>query len=315
LKSHSSKDGSKASTSPGKARWRRARPSKFQSAPGAANSNSAAVQSAPKDGAATPAEGRAAGRRSAAKKPILKTLDRAISKAGIASRTEAQRWIAQGRVKVNGKTTKDAEHWVDLKRDRILLDGRPVEAQEKVYLLLYKPKGYLTTRTDPDGRPTIYDLLNGVKQWVFPVGRLDQDTSGLLILTNDSGLAEHLTNPDYHVPKTYLVKAAHVLTDEQLESMRQGVELKDGPTRPAEVRRLRDSGQRTFFEITITEGRNRQVRRMVEEAGSKVLKLVRVSIGPLRIGPLQIGHVRHIDPAELRALRHSGRRQGGAGAG
>lgn len=257
----------------------------------------------------------AANRREDAKKPILKTLDRAISKAGIASRTEAQRWIAQGRVKVNGQTVKDAEQWVDLKRDRIQLDGRPIEAREKVYLLLYKPKGYLTTRTDPDGRPTIYDLLKGVKQWVFPVGRLDQDTSGLLIVTNDSGLAEHLTNPDYHVPKTYLVKAAHLLSDEQLESMRQGIELKDGPTRPAEVKRLRDSGQRTFFEITITEGRNRQVRRMVEEAGSKVLKLVRISIGPLRIGALQIGHVRHLDPAELRALRHAGRNFGAAVTG
>lgn len=242
------------------------------------------------------------------KKTVLKTLDRAISKAGIGSRTEAQRWIAQGRVNVNGKMVKDAEQWVDLKKDRILLDGKPIEARDKIYLLLYKPKGYLTTRTDPDGRPTIYDLLQGMKEWVFPVGRLDQDTSGLLILTNDSEMAEHLTNPDYHVPKTYLVKASHVLSDEQLEAMRQGVELKDGPTRPANVTRLRDSGQRTFFEITITEGRNRQVRRMVEEAGSKVLKLVRVSIGPIRIGGLQIGHFRELEPGELKALRRAGRK-------
>lgn len=247
-------------------------------------------------------------------KTVLKTLDRAISKAGIGSRTEAQRWIVQGRVNVNGKTVKDAEQWVDLKKDRILLDGKPIEARDKIHLLLYKPKGYLTTRTDPDGRPTIYDLLQGMKDWVFPVGRLDQDTSGLLILTNDSELAEHLTNPDYHVPKTYMVKAAHVLSDEQLEAMRHGVELKDGPTRPADVTRLRDSGQRTFFEITITEGRNRQVRRMVEEAGSKVLKLVRVAIGPLRIGGLQIGHFRPLEAGELKALRRAGRRPGTAAA-
>lgn len=209
---------------------------------------------------------------------------------------------------VNGKTVKDAEQWVDLKKDRILLDGKPIEARDKIYLLLYKPKGYLTTRTDPDGRPTIYDLLQGMKEWVFPVGRLDQDTSGLLILTNDSELAERLTNPDYHVPKTYMVKAAHLLSDEQLGAMRQGVELKDGPTRPADVTRLRDSGQRTFFEITITEGRNRQVRRMVEEAGSKVLKLVRVSIGGIRIGSLQIGHFRPLEVGELKALRRAGRK-------
>jgi pseudouridine synthase len=246
---------------------------------------------------------------------VLKTLDRAISKAGIGSRTEAQRWIAQGRVRLNGKTVKDPEQWVDLKKDRIEFDGKPLESKEKIYLLLYKPKGYLTTRTDPDGRQTIYDLLKGMKEWVFPVGRLDQDTSGLLILTNDSELAEQLTNPDYHVPKTYMVKAAHVLTDQQLEAMRKGQELKDGPTRPAEVKRLRDAGQRTFFEITLTEGRNRQVRRMVEEAGSKVLKLVRVSIGTIRIGSLQIGHVRPLEAAELKALRRAGRSRANSGEG
>jgi 23S rRNA pseudouridine2605 synthase len=206
---------------------------------------------------------------------------------------------------VNGKPVKDAEQWVDLKKDKILLDGKPLEPKEKLYFLLYKPKGYLTTRTDPDGRPTIYDLLKGLREWVFPVGRLDQDTSGLLLMTNDSDLAEYLTNPDYHVPKTYMVKAAHLLTDEQLDRFREGIVLKDGPTRPAEVKRLRDSGQRTFFEITITEGRNRQVRRMVEEAGSKVLKLVRVSIGPLRIGGLQIGNFRPLEMGELRALRRA----------
>lgn len=293
---------------PGKARWRKADPARINRSPGKQSSAAgSARQSQPGNSPSPRSEGQTAGRRDGAKKSTLKTLDRAISKAGVASRTEAQRWIAQGRVKVNGKTVKDAEQWVDLKRDRIHLDGKPVEEKEKIYLLLYKPKGYLTTRTDPGGRPTIYDLLKGMKQWVFPVGRLDQDTSGLLILTNDSDLAEHLTNPDYHVPKTYLVKTAHLLTDEQLESMRRGLDLKDGPTRPAEVKRLRDSAQRTFFEITITEGRNRQVRRMVEQAGSKVLKLVRVSIGPLRIGSLQIGHVRPIEAAELRALRHAGR--------
>jgi len=250
-----------------------------------------------------------------ASKPVLKTLDRAISKAGIASRTLAQRWIAQGRVKVNGKPVKDAEQWVDLKKDKILLDGKPLEPKEKLYFLLYKPKGYLTTRTDPDGRPTIYDLLKGLREWVFPVGRLDQDTSGLLLMTNDSELAEYLTNPDYHVPKTYMVKAAHLLTDEQLDRFREGIVLKDGPTRPAEVKRLRDSGQRTFFEITITEGRNRQVRRMVEEAGSKVLKLVRVSIGPLRIGGLQIGNFRPLEMGELRALRRAVQAPDRSGAG
>jgi len=218
-----------------------------------------------------------------------KTLDRVISKAGIASRTEAAALVARGRVKVNGKIIRDAEHWIDIDRDRVLLDGKPLREKERVHLLLYKPKGYLTTNRDPEGRPTVYSLLNGVEGYVFPVGRLDQDTSGLLIMTNDSDLAERLTNPDYKAAKTYLVKTATLLTDEQLETLRQGVELKDGPTRPANVVRIRDSSLRTFLEITITEGRNRQVRRMVEAIGSKVLKLVRTSIGPLRIGDLPIG--------------------------
>lgn len=247
-------------------------------------------------------------RKKAPKEPRLKTLDRVLSKAGIASRTEAAEWIKRGRMKVNGKTVRDPEAWVDLDRDRILLDGKPIRAQHKLHLLLYKPKGYLTTYKDPDGRPTVYDLLASVDQWVFPVGRLDQDTSGLLLLTNDSELAEHVTNPERHVSKTYLVKASAVLSDEQLDQMRNGLELKDGPTRPAHVRRIRDSATRTFFEITITEGRNRQVRRMVEALDCKVLKLVRVAIGPLRIGDLQIGHWRTLRPEEVELLKRAGLR-------
>lgn len=246
------------------------------------------------------------------KQTTLKTLDRVLSKAGICSRTEAKEWIVRGRVKVNGKPVKDPEHWVALDRDQVLLDGRPLQAQKKLHLLLYKPKGYLTTYKDPDGRPTVYSLMSGIDHWVFPVGRLDQDTSGLLILTNDTDFAEYITNPDHHVPKTYLVKASTLLTDEQLDLMRNGLELKDGPTRPARVRRVRDSETRTFFEITITEGRNRQVRRMVEALDSKVLKLVRVAIGPIRIMDLNIGHWRHLTQDEIRNLRKAGASPAGA---
>jgi pseudouridine synthase len=238
---------------------------------------------------------------------VLKTLDRLLSKAGLCSRTEAAEWITRGRVKVNAKPVKDPEHWVDPERDAILVDGRPLCSKEKIYLLLYKPKGFITTYKDPDGRPTVYDLIQNVGQWVFPVGRLDQDTSGLLIMTNDTDLAERLTNPEYHVPKTYLVKASAQLSDEQLERLRTGLELKDGPTRPADVTRIRDTAAKTFFEITITEGRNRQVRRMVEALDAHVSKLVRVSIGALRIGTLQIGHWRAMTQDEVRALRHAAR--------
>jgi pseudouridine synthase len=232
----------------------------------------------------------------ATKRPI-KTLERVLSKAGIGSRTEARKWIAGGRVRVNGRVVRDPDHWIDLQRDRVAFDGKPIGKTERVYLLFYKPKGYLTTLRDPQGRPTIYDLLPN-KQYLFPVGRLDLETSGLLILTNDTAFAERLTNPDYKVPKTYLVKASKPMTDDDLDALRRGVELRDGLTRPAIVHRLTANK----FEITITEGRNRQVRRMVEHLEAKVLKLVRVAIGAIRIGELRIGAARELTTQEVRSL-------------
>src|SRR6202162_3584115 len=189
------------------------------------------------------------------RKRPLKTLERVISKAGLGSRTEARRWIAAGRVCVNGRKIQTPDYWVDFARDRVTLDDKPVHASKKIYLLLYKPKGYLTAYKDPEGRPTVYDLMTAIDQWVFPVGRLDLDSSGLLILTNDSQFAERLTNPEYKVPKTYQVKASTLLSDEQLDHLQRGVTLTDGPTRPALVKRLRDSAKYTVLEITITEGR------------------------------------------------------------
>src|SRR5262245_9343404 len=190
-----------------------------------------------------------------------------------------------------------------MQRDRVRFDGKPLEARERVYLLLYKPTGYLTTYKDPDGRPTVYDLIADVGTFLSPVGRLDLDTSGLLLMTNDNRFAEHVTNPKSHVPKTYLVKASQLLTDEQLRQLRDGLELSDGPTRPAMVTRIRDSAKYTHFEITLTEGRNRQVRRMVDAIGARVLKLVRVKVGRIAIGRLPIGKWRLLTPAEVAALR------------
>ncbi len=232
----------------------------------------------------------------------LKTLERVISKAGLGSRTQARSWIHARRVKVNGKVVENPDHWIDFQRDRVEFDGMPLESKEKRYILLNKPTGYITTFKDPDGRPTVYDLIADVGTFVSPVGRLDLDTSGLLILTNDTQFAERMTNPEHHVPKTYLVKAVGPLPEESLGRLRTGVELSDGPTRPAKVVRVRDSEKYTHLEITITEGRNRQVRRMLEAVESKVLKLVRVRIGGLGIGGLGIGKWRDLEAGELKGL-------------
>ena len=233
----------------------------------------------------------------------LKTLERVLSKAGAGSRVDARGWIRAGRVRVNGQVVRDPDSWIDMGRDRVRLDGKPLHARERVYLLLYKPTGYLTTYRDPQNRPTVYDLIAGLGTFVSPVGRLDLDTSGLLLMTNDNQLAERVTNPASHVPKTYLVKASMRLTDEQLQQLRDGVDLADGPTRPARVRRVRDSEKYTHLEITLTEGRNRQVRRMIEALGATVLKLVRVKIGSISIGTLPIGKWRTLTAAEVQALR------------
>src|SRR5580698_4875915 len=198
----------------------------------------------------------------------LKTLERVFSKRGMGSRTDARSWIGAGKVRVNGKIVKNPDHWVDLERDRITLDGKPLQDAAKLYILLYKPKGYLTSYGDPEGRPTVYDLIRDAGVWLSPVGRLDLDTSGLLIMTNDTAFAERVTNPEHKVAKTYRVKASPPVSDEQLEQLSRGVQLDDGPTRPAEVQRVRDSGEDSLLDLTITEGRNRQVRRMLESVGS-----------------------------------------------
>lgn len=236
-----------------------------------------------------------------------RTLDRLLSKSGVGSRTEAQALVRAGRVKVNGRVVRDPEAWADPAKDRVTFDGRPLEAPEPVYLALYKPKGVVTTARDPQGRRTVFDLLPERDRHLFSVGRLDLDSSGLLLLTNDSQFAEKLMNPGFHVPKTYQVKASGHLDDGQLERLRLGLELDDGPTRPARVERLREPGGRTVFRITITEGRNRQVRRMVEAVGGKVLELVRVAIGPLRLGELTPGRFRALQTSEVRALLASAR--------
>ena len=231
-----------------------------------------------------------------------KTLDRAISRAGAMSRKQAQDAIAAGRVRVNGLRVYTADEWVDLARDAITIDGARLHEEKRVYLALHKPVGYVTTREDEHGRQTIYELLTDVPVWTAPVGRLDRETSGLLLFTNNSDFAEHVTNPQSHLPKTYVCTARGALSDEQLESLRRGVELDDGLTRPARVKRLDDDRGNSRIELAIDEGRNRQVRRMLEAVGGRVLELQRTAIGAVKLGALASGAHRKLTYQEVRSL-------------
>ncbi|MHB0968464.1 MAG: pseudouridine synthase [Thermoanaerobaculia bacterium] len=229
----------------------------------------------------------------------LKTLERVISKAGAGSRRDARAWASAGRVRVNGQVVRDPDRWVDVERDVVSLDGNVLHAVPSAYLLLNKPAGYLVTRHDPEKRPTIYDLLPESAATLLYAGRLDMETSGLLILTDDAKFAERLTNPVHDVPKTYRVTPSSPLDDVRLAKLRDGIVLNDGLTRPAIVSRVPASDS---FDLTITEGRNRQVRRMVEALGAKVVALDRIAIGAIVIGDLPRGEARQLTSGEIASL-------------
>ena len=233
------------------------------------------------------------------------SLARALSKFGVCSRREAERWIEDGRVAVAGTVVRSPARRIDPRRDVVTVDGGRVgDDTERAAIALHKPLGYITSRTDPGGRLTVYALLDGLDRWVFPVGRLDKDTSGLLILTNDHRLGHRLTDPGHHVPKTYHARVRGVPGEEALRALAEGVPLGDGTvSRPADVRSLgsgRDGG--CWLEIVLTEGKNRQVRRMCAAVGHDVVELVRVAIGALTLGDLAPGEWRTLDAAGLAAL-------------
>ena len=232
------------------------------------------------------------------------TLDRAFSKSGTLSRTDAAKKIRGGCVRVNGAVVRSPETWVSLTRDRITWDGEGLKQRKKIYLMFYKPRGVVTTHRDPDNRRTVYDLLEGLEDWVFPVGRLDKDTSGLLLMTNDTEFSESLTNPLAKIPKTYQVKVNFRPSQEQVKLLEGGMILKNGDrTLPARVRVIRETEKCAHLDITIVEGKNRQVRRMIESLDGRVLKLVRKRIGNLSLGNLQVGCYRFMDRKDLMLLR------------
>ena len=227
-----------------------------------------------------------------------------IAAAGITSRRAAEKLILEGRVRVNGKVVTEMGIKADPDQDHIKVDGKLINPQQpQTYVMLNKPAGYVTTMADPEGRPKVSDLLKGIRTRVYPVGRLDYDTEGLLLLTNDGDFAHRVTHPSHELPKTYVAKIKGVLDDRHVEMLEKGVFLQDGRTAPARVRRLRKEEANSWVEITIHEGRKRQVRRMIDYTGHSVIKLKRTRVGNLDLGDLPAGTYRHLMPEEVNALR------------
>ena len=236
-------------------------------------------------------------------KGAAERLQKIIAAAGLASRREAEKWIEAGRVTVNGHPASLGDT-ADLARDEVAVDGKPLaQPDRRTYILLNKPAKYLTSLRDPQGRPLVTDLVREVGARLFPVGRLDFMTEGLLILTNDGDFAQRLAHPRHEVDKTYLVRVRGALTAAAQKRLQEGVDLEDGRTAPARVERVRQSGSHTWFEITIHEGRNRQVRRMCEAVGHPVSRLKRVRLAFLDLKDIPPGQFRHLTPAEVSRLK------------
>ncbi|TPJ56905.1 pseudouridine synthase [Mesorhizobium sp. B2-7-1] len=231
------------------------------------------------------------------------SLARALSKLGFCSRTQAENLVAEGRVQVGGKTVRDALLRIDPDHDRITVDGERVVAERKVYLMLNKPRGLVTTRDDPEGRGTVYDCLEGLDlPFVSPVGRLDKASEGLLLMSNDTRWANGLLDPASHVAKTYHVQIAPAPDEEMLERVRQGTIVDGELLTASSITPLRSGGRTAWLEIVLDEGRNRQIRRLLGAFDIEVLRLIRVAIGDLKLGELAKGTARHLTAEELAML-------------
>lgn len=231
-------------------------------------------------------------------------LQKLIASTGLSSRRKAETLIATGRVTVNGKVVTELGTKVDPDRDHVKVDGKHLTAaQPFVYLMLNKPKNVMSTLDDPGGRTTVKEFLRGVSVRVFPVGRLDFDSEGLMLMTNNGDLAQALLHPRYHVPKTYLIKVKGILTDEEIARLERGIRLDNEITGPAFVKKVKKAEQNSWLELTIREGRKHQVKRMLEAVGHPVIKLVRIRMGPLSLGELPAGEFRFLSDREANALR------------
>ena len=235
---------------------------------------------------------------------MLERIQKIMAQGGIASRREAERLILDGRVTLNGKVVVELGTKADTDNDYIKVNGKLITRPEpKTYVMLFKPRGYVTTSKDPEGRPTVMELLEKVKVRVFPVGRLDYDTEGLILCTNDGDLAHRLQHPSHEIPKTYLVKVDGVPTQEGVLKLRNGVKLRDGMTAPARVKIIKKAEANSWLEIIIHEGRNRQIKRMFEAIGHSVIKLKREGLAFLTLGDLKPSEFRHLTSEEIKKLK------------
>ena len=232
-------------------------------------------------------------------------LQKILSQAGVASRRHSEQLMLDGRVTVNGTVATELGTKADLERDHIKVDGRLLRPpKHMVYIALHKPDSSVTTVSDPQGRTTVMDMLRGVKERVYPVGRLDYHSEGLLLLTNDGDLANAVMSAATHLPKTYLVKANGTLTAEQEKRFREGVPLSGRRTLPAGLKIIREA-QNPWYEVKLVEGRNNQIRMMFKHFGLLVEKLKRVRIGPIDLGPIKPGQYRHLDDDEVKKLKRA----------
>ncbi len=234
---------------------------------------------------------------------MTERLQKVLAAAGYGSRRACEEIILAGRVRVNGRIAATLPVLVDPERDAILVDQRRIQAERKVYYLLNKPKNVFCTQYDPSGRKRAVDLLEGIRERVYPVGRLDADSRGLLLMTNDGDLAARLTHPRYGIPKTYRAWLPGRITPENLELLRRGIWLSGGKTQPAQVKLIYGGAMHSVIELTLHEGRNRQVRRMLAKLGHRVRDLIRISIGPLSLRGLGVGRCRPLLPKEVEELR------------
>jgi 23S rRNA pseudouridine2605 synthase len=232
----------------------------------------------------------------------MERLNKFLAHAGVGSRRHCDDLIARGRVRVNGAVVRELGVKVE-EGQEVSVDGTPLKSERLVYWLVNKPTGYLCTNHDPAGRPRAVDLVEHIPQRVYTVGRLDEDSEGLLLLTNDGDLANKLMHPRYGVEKTYWVQTAGAPTRDDLQKLLQGVWLSDGHVKARRVKRLKSQGESTWLEIVLSEGKNREVRRMLAKLGHKVMRLRRVAIGPVHLGRLRKGKSRPLHHEELARLR------------